>query len=188
MGALPKACELVTERLVLRPLRVQDAVQTQPLFARWEIVQYLNGVIPWPFPPDGAERYYRDLAVPAMERGDEWHWTLRLREEPQRIVGAIGLMMREGENRGFWLGEPWQRCGLMTEAVIAANDFWFEVLGFPVLRTQKAVANVASRVISEKTGMRLVGVAEKEFVCGALPAEKWELTAEAWSEWKRARE
>jgi [ribosomal protein S5]-alanine N-acetyltransferase len=186
--AVPKACELATARLVLRPLRVEDAVQTQPLFARWEIVQYLNGAIPWPFPADGAERYYRDLAVPAMERGDEWHWTLRLREEPERIVGAIGLMREGAVNRGFWLGEPWQRRGLMTEAVIAANDFWFEVLGFPMLRTQKAVANVASRGISEKTGMRLVDVATKEFVCGTLPAEIWEITEAEWSNWQRSRE
>jgi RimJ/RimL family protein N-acetyltransferase len=182
-----KTCELETERLVLQPLRVEDAEQTQTLFARWEIVRYLNGAIPWPFPADGAERYYRDLAVPAMERGVEWHWTLRLKSEPERIIGAIGLV-REGEvNRGFWLGEAWQGLGLMTEAVVAVNDFWFEVLGFAVLRTQKAVGNARSRGISEKTGMRLVGLAEKEFVSGALPAEIWEMTVKDWREWKRAR-
>ncbi len=53
-------------------------------------------------------------------------------------------------NRGFWLAPEWQGWGLMTEAVIAANDFWFDVLGFPVLRTGKAVANAGSRRISEK--------------------------------------
>ena len=38
----------------------------------------------------------------------------------------------------------------MTEAVIAVNDYWFDVLGFAVLRAPKAVLNVASRRISEK--------------------------------------
>jgi hypothetical protein len=35
----------------------------------------------------------------------------------------------------------------------------------------KAVANIASRRISEKQGMRLVGVEERDYVCGRLPAE-----------------
>jgi [ribosomal protein S5]-alanine N-acetyltransferase len=181
---LPGATTLKTARLILRPLCLEDASQTQSLFARWEIVKYLNAKIPWPFPANGAHRYYRDLALPAMERCEEWHWTLRQNDVPERIIGAIGLV-REGDvNRGFWLAEPWQGRGLMTEAVVAANDFWFDVLGLPALRTQKAVANVRSRALSAKTGMRLVETAEREFVSGALPAEIWEITAAEWRKWK----
>jgi ribosomal-protein-alanine N-acetyltransferase len=73
--------ELETERLLLRPLRLADAEQTQLLFPQWEIVQYLNAIVPWPYPDDGAFAYYRDRALPAMARGDEWHWTLRLKEK-----------------------------------------------------------------------------------------------------------
>lgn len=180
MDGVTRAAEMRTARLVLRPLRLEDAVQTQPLFAQWEVVRYLNGTIPWPFPADGAERYYRDLALPAMERGEEWHWTLRLAEETERVIGAIGLVGKGEVNRGFWLGVPWQGRGLMTEAVVAVNGFWFETLGREQLRTHKAVGNVRSRGISERIGMRLVGMVEKEFVCGTLPAEVWEQTREEW--------
>jgi [ribosomal protein S5]-alanine N-acetyltransferase len=120
------------------------------LFPHWEIVRYLSNVVPWPYPPDGAYTYYRDSALPAMERGDAWHWTLRLKVEPDRLIGSIGLMQGE-TNRGFWLGLPWQGKGFMTEACEAATDFWFNTLKFPVLRVPKAVANVASRRISEKS-------------------------------------
>jgi RimJ/RimL family protein N-acetyltransferase len=72
----------------------------------------------------------------------------------------------------------------MSEACAWANDFWFETLGFPVLRVSKAIDNVASRRISEKQGMRLVGVKEKDYVCGRLPSETWEMTAEEWRRWK----
>jgi RimJ/RimL family protein N-acetyltransferase len=68
----------------------------------------------------------------------------------------------------------------MTEAVIAANDFWFDILGFGRLRVPKAVANAASRRISEKTGMRIVATEERDFVCGRLPSEIWEITADEW--------
>ncbi len=172
--------ELATSRLLLRPLELADAGQAQQLFPHWEVVRYLNAIVPWPYPPDGCLTYYRDIALPAMERGDQWHWTLRLRSAPQQLIGSIGLMRGETDNRGFWLALPWHGLGLMTEAVVAVNDYWFDVLGFSVLRAPKAVANLASRRISEKTGMRLVSRNEKNFVSGRLPCEIWEITAGEW--------
>lgn len=173
--------QLQTPRLFLLPLQLGDAQQTQLLFPHWEIVRYLLNVVPWPYPPDGAYTYYRDAALPAMDRGDAWHWTLRLKTEPDRLIGSIRLMKGENANRGFWLGLPWQRKGLMTEACEAATDFWFNTLKFPVLRAPKAIANVASRRISEKSGMRVVAREERDYVCGRLPTEIWEITAEEWN-------
>jgi RimJ/RimL family protein N-acetyltransferase len=84
------------------------------------------------------------------------------------------------DNRGFWLGRQWQGQGLMTEACVAVTDFWFETLRFPVLRVTKAVANAASRRISEKQKMRLVGTEERDYVSGRLQAEIWEITVDEW--------
>ncbi|HWW98732.1 MAG TPA: GNAT family N-acetyltransferase, partial [Edaphobacter sp.] len=78
------AVELHTRRLLLRPLQLADASETQRLFPHWEIVKHLNAIVPWPYPADGALTFYRDAALPAIERGDEWHWTLRLKESPKR--------------------------------------------------------------------------------------------------------
>lgn len=180
MPARIKAVELHTDRLILRPLQLADAEQTQRLFPEWEVVKLLNAVVPWPYPADGALAYYRDVALPAMERGDEWHWTLRLKHSPMHHIGAISLHKDRADNRGFWLGLPWHGQGLMTEAVIAVNDYWFDALGFETLRAPKAVGNIASRRISEKTGMRMVGTKERNFVSGRLPCEVWEITAEEW--------
>lgn len=171
---------LETPRLILRPLELADAEQVQLLFPHWEIVKHLAPVVPWPYPPDGAIKYIRDVALPAVARGEEWHWTLRLKTAPEQIIGAIGLLKTENHNRGFWLGLPWHGQGLMTEACDAANDFWFDVLNFPVLRAPKAAANEASRRISEKQGMRIVARGESDYVCGRLPSEVWEITAEEW--------
>jgi [ribosomal protein S5]-alanine N-acetyltransferase len=73
---------LETARLFLRPLELADAEQTQQLFPQWEIVRYLARTVPWPYPPDGAYTYYRDKALPAMDRRDAWHWTQRLKSDP----------------------------------------------------------------------------------------------------------
>lgn len=162
-------------------------MRTQEIFPQWEIVRLLFDSVPWPFPPDGAERYYRDQALPGMARGEEWHWTVRLKSGPAEHIGSISLFRNESDNRGFWLGLPWQGRGLMTEAVCAANDFWFERLRMPVLRAPKAVANIGSQRISERTGMRVVARFEKNFVSGRLPAELWEITADEWRAHKRGR-
>lgn len=177
--------ELETERLLLRPLQLEDAEQVQPLFSQWEVVQYLNAIVPWPYPADGAFTYYRDVALPAIANGHQWDWTLRLKQAPDQVIGAIGLVDGVKTNRGFWLGLPWHGLGLMSEAVIPTSDFWFDVLGFPRLRVHKAVSNIGSIRVSAKTGMRFIGIEDHDFVSGRQPAEIWEITADEWREFRR---
>jgi [ribosomal protein S5]-alanine N-acetyltransferase len=178
---------LETHRLELRPLQLSDATDTQRLFPQWEIVRFLASHVPWPYPGDGAFKYYRDSALPAMERGEEWHWSLRLKTGLNHLIGVISLLQKDNGNRGFWIGLPWQRQGLMSEAVEVVTDYWFDDLGFPLLRVPKAVRNVASRRISLKTGMRVVAVEEREYVSGKLLTEIWEITAREWRARRRDR-
>lgn len=182
-----KIAVLETPRLILHPVRLADAPQIQKQFPHWEIVRYLRNVVPWPYPPDGATQYLRGSALPAMRRGEAWHWTLRLKTEPKQVIGFISLMKGDNENRGFWMGLPWQGRGLMSEACDAVTDYWFDVLKFPVLRAPKAIANTASRRISEKQGMRVVGAEERDYVSGRFPGEIWEITAEEWRKRNPAR-
>jgi ribosomal-protein-alanine N-acetyltransferase len=171
---------LETARLLLRPMELDDVPQIQAIFPQWEIVKHLNNKVPWPYPATGAETYLREMALPARERGEEWLWTIRLKSAPETIIGAITLAKNEHENRGFWLDPRMHMRGYMTEACDAVTDFWFDVLKFLVLRAPKAVANEASRRISEKQGMRVIERMERDYVCGRLPSELWEITAEEW--------
>ena len=170
---------LETRRLWLRPLRLEDAEQAQILFPHWEVVKHLNSLVPWPYPADGVRQFYEQVELPAMARGEHWTWSIFLKSDPDQLIGSISLM-RGDENRGFWLGLPWHGQGLMTEASNAVTDFWFDTLKFPALRVPKAIANTASRRISEKQGMRMIAIVERDYVCGRLPAEIWEVTAEEW--------
>jgi RimJ/RimL family protein N-acetyltransferase len=171
---------LDTPRLHLRPLELSDAARAQGLFPHWEIVRFMAAIVPWPYPPDGALIFYRDVALPAVARGEAWHWTIRLKERPEELIGSVNLSSSPGKNRGFWIGLPWQGRGYATEACAAATAFWFEVLGRPALRVVKAAANEPSRRISQREGMRLVGRQEGAFVSGRQPAEVWEITADEW--------
>ena len=100
------------------------------------------------------------------------------------MIGVVNLSAERDENRGFWLGLPWQGRGIMTEACEAVTEFWFNGLGQERLRVSKAASNLASRRISEREGGRLVAMEERDFVSGRRPAEIWELT---WQEWNATR-
>jgi RimJ/RimL family protein N-acetyltransferase len=171
---------LETARLILRPLELTDAPAVQELFPHWDIVRYMNARIPWPYPADGALQFIRDVALPSVERGEQWIWALRLKGGPSHLIGVINLSADNNENRGFWLGLPWQGQGLMTEACEAVTGFWFEELGQERLRVSKAAANAASRRVSEKQGARLAAHEERDYVSGTLAAEVWELSREDW--------
>ena len=77
---------LHTDRLLLQPLRLADAEQTQRLFPQWEIVQFMTARIPWPYPADGAVTFYRDVALPAMDRGE--------RAKRQGVLHILGVKER----------------------------------------------------------------------------------------------
>lgn len=181
MSDIPPQPELLTDRLVLRPLSLDDADAIQRIFAQWEVVRFLADKVPWPYPADGARQFLEQSALPAMRRGSQWHWSIRTRAQPDQLIGVISLMDDDpGNNRGFWLDPAHQGHGYMTEASAAATAYWFGVLGKPVLRAPKAIANTASRRISESSGMRKVGTEERGFVSGRHAAEIWEISREAW--------
>ena len=94
---------LVTPHLELRPLGLDDAPAIQALFPRWEIVRHLASQVPWPYPPDGALTFIRDVALPSMQAGVEWHWTIRPAERAETLIGVVSLMDKEDNNRGCWL-------------------------------------------------------------------------------------
>jgi len=49
------------------------------------------------------------------------------------------------------------------------------------------MVNMPSRRVSEKNGMRVTGTIERDFVCGRLPAQRCEITADEWRQRRRYR-
>ncbi|MDF0733689.1 GNAT family N-acetyltransferase [Pseudomonas entomophila] len=171
---------LKTSRLLLRPLSLDDAEAIQRLFPHWEVVRYLNARVPWPYPDDGALSYLRDICLPAVAAGKEWHWAICLADAPQTMIGSISLMDQPDNHRGFWLAPAWQGQGYISEACAAVDAFWFVSLAKPLMRVPKAALNGASRRVSQRGGMRLVRRDQDNFVSGRLDREVWEITREEW--------
>lgn len=169
-----------TSRLILTPLQLSDAPAIQQLFPQWEVVRYLDSRVPWPYPEEAALTYVRDIALPAIAAGREWHWMIRLRVDPAQSIGSISLYDQPGNNRGFWLAPQWQGKGYMREACEVINAYWFETLLRPVMQVPKAVDNHASRRVSEHEGMQMIGMQQGHFVCGLMLKEIWEMKRTEW--------
>jgi putative addiction module component (TIGR02574 family) len=92
---------LTTARLVLRPLELSDAPAVQAIFPQWEVIEFMSTKVPWPYPADGAETFIRDFALPAMEAGTQWHWSIRPRSNPGPLISVIARLEGPETNRGF---------------------------------------------------------------------------------------
>ncbi|PHM45755.1 acetyltransferase [Xenorhabdus mauleonii] len=172
---------LETKRLLLKKLAYNDAPQIQQKFPHWEIVKYLDsGAVPWPYPDNGAEYFVNNVAFPAIQSGKAWIWSIRVKDNPDALIGVIGLYDKQDNNRGFWLSLEYQGQGFMREACEKVTDYWFNILGKPVLRAQKASINQGSQRISLAQGARKINAKEKEYVSGKYDSEIWEITKEEW--------
>ncbi|MDW5498516.1 GNAT family N-acetyltransferase [Pseudomonas lundensis] len=172
---------LTSRRLVLRPLLPDDAEDIQLLFPNWDVVRLMTSNIPWPYPEGAALKFINHVALPAMAMGTGWFWSIRRQEDQRHLIGVINLSLSDNSNRGFWLAQQWQRQGLMTEASQSVTDFWFNVLGQPVLRVPKAKDNLASRRVSERNGMYVVATQENDYIGGRMLTEVWEITRAEWN-------
>jgi hypothetical protein len=68
----------------------------------------------------------------------------------------------------------------MREACKVINAYWFETLLRPVMQVPKAVANHASRKVSQHEGMRMIETRNGHFVSGPMQVEVWEITRSEW--------
>ena len=171
---------LETARLVLRPMRRDDAPRIQEVFPNIEVTRYLASAIPWPYPDNGAEEFL-SFALPEMEEGKRYLWALTEKGGSDELIGLIELSLVGEFNRGFWLIPEHHRKGFMTEAVAAVNDFAFETVGMEKLRLGNAEPNVGSHKLKAKSGAILVEhYDDVPYIGGTFREEVWELTADQW--------
>ncbi len=176
---------LETERLILRPITMEDAPALQKHFNNWNIVKYLNTSVPWPYPEDGAMQHLQEHVIPETDSGRAIIWGITLKENGDEVIGVLGFYpygRDEGCNRGFWLSESFQKRGIMWEAVTAQQDYVFFELGMEKFQVTNDRENTGSRRMKEKSGGVLIKTYKKQGWEGEITNEVWEIIREKWTE------
>ncbi len=159
-----------TERLILRLPRMAD-------HAAWAAVRRESAPFLKPWEPTWAHDH---LSVSAFRNRVAWAkrtvregrgipFFLFLRDGPGRsdgtLIGALTLdNLRRGPAQsatvGYWIGEPWARAGLMTEALGASRDHAYGPLDLSRLEAACLPENAPSRALLERCGFKYEGVAQ----------------------------
>ncbi len=140
------------ERVLLRPLRPEDAAQAFPMIhEREEVLRWLI----WKGPASMLElrRMYGRWLI-ASEEGDNYHLAIIGRESGD-FYGSISTRFQGHPfvgDVGYWIGEPhWSR-GVASEAVFLVSWLSFRYLGARELIADVFLGNDPSTRVLEKNG------------------------------------
>ncbi|WP_237216322.1 GNAT family N-acetyltransferase [Falsiroseomonas oryziterrae] len=153
--------EVATARLLLRPFRPEDAAAYGAIRAKPEVMRFMpGGIARCATAESDAPRLVADFARQWETRGFG-PWAVEDRATGA-LIGHLGLRLLPelgGETEVLYLldSTAWGR-GLATEGALAARDEAFGRLGIARLVGYAMEANIASRRVLEKIGMRPEGV------------------------------
>jgi [ribosomal protein S5]-alanine N-acetyltransferase len=150
---------LETERLILKPLVLDDAAVLARLAGRREIADTTIS-IPHPY----FEQQARQWIAANLDSGAKSKTIVfgMHRKGEGSLVGTIGLREIDVEHSqaelGFWVAVDCWRQGYATEAARAVVNFGFERLGLNRIYAHHMVRNPASGRVLAKIGMKKEGV------------------------------
>ena len=144
---------LETERLRLRPARLDDAAWLEPMISLFEVSRYTSRV-PYPYPVGEAEQYLgRSIENLAMGTSLSLVITDKSTDEPMGMVGmGVDAIEREGE-LGYWIGQSYWGRGFMTEAVQAMTECGLSRLNLRRVHARVFTENPASMQVLRKAGL-----------------------------------
>ena len=173
---------LETERLLLRPFRLEDA-DAVAAFCNSEPVYRHTLSLPHPYTADCARSWIGSHAENfRSERGYEYAVTDKA---DGRLYGCVGLSHHAAHHNGelgYWFGEPHWGRGYATEAARALIDFAFSVKGYHRVYARHFADNPASGRVMQKCGMRFEGIQREhvlkdgaylDVVCYAIVKQDW---------------
>jgi len=125
---MPEQPTLHTERLILRPLVLDDTKDFQRLAGDWAIASTTR--VPHPY-EDGMAETWITARQEAFYSGKGVTFAI-VHKEQSLLVGTIALNPINKENEtstlGYWMGKPYWNQGYCTEAAKAVLKYGFEVL------------------------------------------------------------
>ena len=170
---------LLTSRLILTPLKVEDHLWAQPLFADPEVLQWVGTDHPNPYPADGVAEMLAQLCQ-KMDSGQVLSWAIRLKANHQGI-GQINVFPHDDEDHwSFWLGQAYWGKRYISEAFAAVTEHAFIFTGRSELTLLCAAENHAVNALMRNAGGVLQRHQPANFYAGVALENLWAVSATQW--------
>jgi 8-oxo-dGTP diphosphatase len=157
---------LVTERLVLRAYRPQDAAELHRLMNDWEVCCSLAAV-PYPYERALADSWVASSAA-ALLSGRAYHLAITGRDEGRELLlGGVGLRIDKGSRAGklgYWVGRRFWGHGVASEAAGRLIRWALANLDLDRVEATVATDNPGSIAVLRRIGLRHVGQGRERFV------------------------
>lgn len=148
-----------TERLILRRFRPED---DRAMFENWASDDAVTKYLTWP--SHGSIDITRMVLadwVSGYDKPDFYQWAITLKAEGDNPIGSIGVTEqndRVGKAEiGYCLGQQWWRRGIMTEALKAVMNYFFDEVGMRRIESHHDTRNPHSGDVMKKCGMKFEG-------------------------------
>lgn len=147
---------LQSERLVLRPYRIEDA---QAVYDSWTHDPRVTRFVSWSTHenPEATSLYLQSV-IKNYQFPSYTHWLITLRDQP---IGDISASLHKDEHLcaeiGYCLSYDHWGQGYMTEALEAVLQYLFEKVGYHRIRIRHDILNPASGRVMQKAGLQFEG-------------------------------
>jgi ribosomal-protein-alanine N-acetyltransferase len=148
-----------TERLVLRRFSVDDA---EAMYQNWasdsEVTRYLT----WATHAScEVSRTVLEDWVLSYSKPNYYQWAIVLKEHESDPIGSISAVGMNDDidmvHIGYCLGKDWWNQGIMSEALKAVIDFFFDQVGANRIESRHDPGNPYSGMVMKKCGMKYEG-------------------------------
>ncbi|MCR5768920.1 MAG: GNAT family N-acetyltransferase [Lachnospiraceae bacterium] len=147
-----------TERLILRRLTEDDA---EAMYNNWASDPEVTKFLTWPTHTDkDVSRNIIRTWLPLYEKDDYYHWTIILKEKGGEPVGTIHGLPDDNTcsvQVGYCLSRSLWHRGIMSEALQAVIDFFFNEVGAERICSYHDPNNPHSGMVMTHCGMKYEG-------------------------------
>jgi len=157
---------LETERLILRPPKMEDAWDMKTLLQERDISENIDA-IPYPYPDEMAQRQLRE-AIQHLDDEDGYYFMITLKSSGE-LMGAVYSYHRPvhlNTTLTYWLGKPYRGNKYISEAVSSVMKYGFEADKFHRIWAMVYADNDAASQILKKVGMKHEGVLREHIYDG----------------------
>ena len=148
-----------TERLLLRRFTLDDA---RAMYENWASDPDVTKFLTWPAHAGiNVSKAVLEEWVSLYAENNYYQWAIVLKAHGTDPIGSISAVrMDEAVEKvhiGYCLGKEWWRRGIMSEALKAVMDFFFDEVGANRIDSRHDPRNPHSGMVMKKCGMKYEG-------------------------------